>query len=283
MKKNTRLQKSPIRKRNEVKKHEQGRKNRAWDRHNGGDIADSRADRADSVGIPLCVWSVRVYGGGNAKEYALENVQPLENSVLKGKKLAFLGSSVTLGASSLHTSFADYIAVRAGAEYVKEAVSGTTLAGGSANSYIARMKKMDKNARFDLFVVQLSTNDATKKTDLGKVSGRGKEHDTKTVCGAIEYIIEYAEKTWNCPVVFYTNAYFESEEYAAMVQALKQIQEQYGIGVIDLYTDKEFNDISEEERDLYMADKIHPTQAGYLKWWTPKMEEYLNAFMTGAA
>ena len=206
---------------------------------------------------------------GNAKEYALENVQPLEDSLLKGKNIAFLGSSVTLGASSLHTSFADYIAVHAGAEYVKEAVSGTTLAGGSANSYIARMEKMDKNARFDLFVVQFSTNDATKKISLGKVSGRGKEHDTKTVCGAVEHIIEYAEKTWNCPVVFYTNAYFESEEYAAMV----------GIGVIDLYTDKEFNDITEEERELYMADKIHPTQAGYLKWWTPQMEEYLNVFM----
>ena len=220
---------------------------------------------------------------GNAKEYALENVQLLEDSLLKGKNIAFLGSSVTLGASSLHTSFADYIAVRAGAEYVKEAVSGTTLAERGANSYIARMEKMDKNARFDLFVVQLSTNDATKKISLGKVSGRGKEHDTKTVCGAIEYIIEYAEKTWNCPVVFYTNAYFASEEYAAMVQALKQIQEEYGIGVIDLYTDKEFNDITEEERELYMADKIHPTQAGYLKWWTPQMEKYLNAFMTNIA
>ena len=79
--------------------------------------------------------------------------------------------------------------------------------------------------------------------------------------------------------MFYTNAYFEREEYAAMVQALKQIQGEYGIGVIDLYTDKEFNDITEEERELYMADKIHPTQAGYLKWWTPQMEEYLNVFM----
>ena len=216
---------------------------------------------------------------GNAEEYAVENVELLEHSPLEGMDIAFLGSSVTLGASAVRDSFADFIVVRNGADYVKDAVSATTLVEEGLNSYIARLKKMDTERNFDLFVVQLSTNDATKKTDLGKVSGRGKEHDTKTVCGAIEYIIEYAEKTWNCPVVFYTNAYFESEEYAAMVQALKQIQEQYGIGVIDLYTDKEFNDITEEERELYMADKIHPTQAGYLKWWTPQMEEYLNVFM----
>ena len=28
---------------------------------------------------------------------------------------------------------------------------------------------------------------------------------------------------------------------------------------------------------LYMADPIHPTKAGYLKWWTPKIEEGLYA------
>ena len=27
-----------------------------------------------------------------------------------------------------------------------------------------------------------------------------------------------------------------------------------------------------------MADEIHPTKAGYLEWWTPKMEEFLYQF-----
>lgn len=33
--------------------------------------------------------------------------------------------------------------------------------------------------------------------------------------------------------------------------------------------------VSGEERELYMADRIHPTQAGYPEWWTPKFESYL--------
>lgn len=37
------------------------------------------------------------------------------------------------------------------------------------------------------------------------------------------------------------------------------------------YSNKEFNNISAEERSLYMADNIHPTKAGYLEWWTPYM------------
>jgi hypothetical protein len=29
-----------------------------------------------------------------------------------------------------------------------------------------------------------------------------------------------------------------------------------------------------------MADTIHPTKAGDLEWWTPKMEEYLYEFVS---
>ena len=37
--------------------------------------------------------------------------------------------------------------------------------------------------------------------------------------------------------------------------------------------------LSEKEYEVYMADPVHPTQAGYLEWWTPKMEEYLYQFL----
>lgn len=49
---------------------------------------------------------------GNAEIYRPENVAPVENSPLSGMNLCFLGSSVTEGAASLETSFAEYIAVR---------------------------------------------------------------------------------------------------------------------------------------------------------------------------
>lgn len=63
-------------------------------------------------------------------------------------------------------------------------------------------------------------------------------------------------------MVFYTGSYYESDVYEAMVGQLLKIQEKRGIGVIDLYTDEEFNAIGEETYALYMADKIHPTKAG---------------------
>ena len=51
----------------------------------------------------------------------------------------------------------------------------------------------------------------------------------------------------------------------------------WNIGIIDLYRDEALNNITAEERDLYMADNVHPTRAGYRDWWTPKFEEVLGS------
>lgn len=45
--------------------------------------------------------------------------------------------------------------------------------------------------------------------------------------------------------------------------------------MIDLWDDADFNAITQEQRELYLADAIHPTKAGYLKWWTLYMENVL--------
>lgn len=219
---------------------------------------------------------------GNANEYALENVTVLSESPLKGKNICFLGSSVTYGESSLQVSFAEYIAKRNECTFVKEAVSGTTLVDNGENSYIQRMMKhIDKNAEFDVFACQLSTNDAAKKLPMGEVSDSTnlEDFDTSTVIGAEEYIIAYVKQTWDCPVVFYTGTKYDSEQYGQMIDALYELQEKWGIGIIDLWNDSDMNAVSEEDYALYMVDEIHPSQAGYLKWWTPKMEEYLYSFI----
>ena len=214
------------------------------------------------------------------KDFALngyKSSKPVSNSPLRGYRILYLGSSVTNGSASGGVSFAEYIAERNGTEYVKEAVNGTTLADGK-DSYIERLRKLGAEMKFDLFICQLSTNDAAQKKPLGAPSLTEKP-DTSTVCGAIEYIINYVRKTWACPVIFYTNSYYESENYLAMVEALDKISELYRIGVTDLYRDSEFNNISKEQRAFYMADAIHPTRMGYRKWWTPKMETYIMGYL----
>ena len=205
---------------------------------------------------------------GNGDQYSLDKVDVLLDSPLKDKTIAYLGSSVTYGSASNGTSFVEYISKRNSSKYIKEAVSGTTLVDEDSSSYVSRLKTIDKNAHIDIFVVQLSTNDATKNKTLGTPS----DSSPNTICGAINTIISYIKETYACPVVFYTNAYYENENYQKMVDTLKEFE---GISIIDMYSDPSFNALSSIERDLYMVDKIHPSKAGYLKWWTPYMEKVL--------
>ena len=139
------------------------------------------------------------------------------------------------------------------------------------------MKTIDKNIKAHAFVCQLSTNDATKEMPLGEISeGFDLESfDTNTVAGAIEYIIAYAKATWDCPVVFYTQAKYDSDHYGKMVDLLLEIQKKWDITVIDFWNDAEINNITDEQRKLYLIDHIHPTKAGYKEWWLPKFQEIL--------
>ena len=201
----------------------------------------------------------------------------LKHIRLEGKKLIFLGSSVTYGHASNGVSFVEDIAARNGCTARKEAVSGTTLVDDREDSYIARMKQID-DPTADLFVCQLSTNDASKGKALGTVSVgfEEKDFDTSTVAGAIEYIIAYARKKWNCHVAFYTNPKFDSEAYAVMVSLLYAIQKKWKIAIIDMWSDGNFNNITAEQRARYMADPVHPTRSGYLEWFTPYFENSLS-------
>lgn len=210
--------------------------------------------------------------GGNSLRYSMMFVESLGETPLTGKKIVFLGSSVTFGSGSDGVAFPEYIEKRNACESKKYAVSGTTLADNGITSYVARFKLIP-DEKADLFVCQLSTNDATKNVPLGEISDGfdADGFDTSTVAGAIEFIIASAKEKWGCPVVFYNNPVYDSENYAAMVELLERIAGKWNIGVIDLWHSEP---ITEEQRTVWMKDKIHPTKAGYLEWWTPIFEEY---------
>lgn len=218
-----------------------------------------------------------VFNRGNYGEYSLKNTDTVQDSPIKDKTVIFLGSSVTYGYGSMGVSFADYLEKTDGIHAVKEAVSGTTLVDVKDNSYVSRMKTIDKEIQADAFVCQLSTNDATKETPLGEISESYdiNNFDTQTIVGAIEYIIAYAKDTWNCPVVFYTQAKYDSDHYAKMVDLLIKIQDKWQITVIDFWNDAEINNITDTQRKLYLIDHIHPTKAGYRDWWLPTFQEIL--------
>ena len=58
-----------------------------------------------------------------------------------------------------------------------------------------------------------------------------------------------------------------------------EIQDKWDITVIDFWNDAEINNITEDQRKLYLIDHIHPTKAGYKEWWLPKFQKTLYEVM----
>ena len=245
----------------------------------------------------------------NDARFDVSKVEKVGGHPLEGKKIFWLGSSVTYGASSEGESMADFLAAKTGAICVKEAISGTTIYdnGGLGNSgdksYTRRLyngKILDPDEKIDAFICQISTNDARNEA----LSHRGsitpddvlhfEDFDRSTTLGGVEFIISYATETWNCPVYFYSGSYFgdgsgtrknsnpKGSEYGKLVNEVKQIVEKWNkvsyadVHVIDLFNDEEFNaKVSDKYYTWATSDPVHPKKAGYLQWWTPYFEYYL--------
>ena len=212
-------------------------------------------------------WDINpIYHIGNEKIY--EKFIP-EDTNLKGKKILFLGSSVTLGAASENFSFVDMLATKYQIIAVKDAVSGTTLVNNGNNSYISRLRKYTSADDFDLVVIQLSTNDAFQNTPL---------NGPDSIEAAINFIANYVIDELKSKVVFFTNPPLNvvggGNRYAQMVELLNKIASERNFFVVDIFNEKSFTTLSSFDYGLYMYDHVHPTKAGY-KVWLPFFEKKL--------
>ena len=220
-------------------------------------------------------------GSGNSgSSSGTEDVTP-EPVTLAGKQVIFLGSSLTVGDSGY--SMCEYLEENHNSLVTKWAVSGTWLIHrNDGTSYVERLAKNAETVdKCDFLICQLSTNGAG--IPIGEVSDSylSEDFDTTTIIGAIEYVIAKSKETWGCPVAFYTVAYHERSEYASWISALYKVQQKWNkgktyFGVIDLFNDEEFNNITDEQRaEYFLSDGVHIKKKAYKEWWGPRFAEFL--------
>lgn len=200
---------------------------------------------------------------------------------LNSKKIIFLGSSITYGAASKGISFVEYLTTEYEVKGIKEAKSGTTLAGDKSDSYVNRLKKLNfVNTKIDAVVCQLSTNDGRFEYEIGQMSSsfEQEDFDINTTIGAIEYIIKYVQAKWRCPIIFYTCIRENDENYRDLVNQLHRLRTKWDIHIIDIFNNEEINRLAKSDKEM-MADDAHPTKKGYRYLYTPIIVRQLDEIL----
>lgn len=209
---------------------------------------------------------------------------------LKGKKINFIGDSITegIGTSCQEAIYLNVLKEKAELSVVRNyGISGTRFALQKGvqtgkdpgmeyvdrNSFCERFDNMDNDA--DIVVVFGGTNDyGHGDALLGEFSDRTPD----TFYGACHYLFsglirKYLGKT----IVIMTplhrsnellkNANYKLEDYATLkeyVDIIREVAEYYSLPVLDLYKNSGIQPEIEEIKAMYMPDGVHPSNEGHL-------------------
>lgn len=202
---------------------------------------------------------------------------------LKGKKVAFLGDSITVGsgASRVETRYTNVFADITGCEVLNYGIGGTRIAKQKTASacsdwdrdFIERTDEMDDSA--DIVVVFGGTNDfGHGDAPFGKFSD-----DTEyTFYGALHVLYKkLINKYPDSEIVVITPLHrltedntvnergLERKSLKCYVEAIREVAEYYGLPVLDLYKTSGMQPAVEINRKLYMPDGLHPSDLGAAK------------------
>ncbi len=197
---------------------------------------------------------------------------------LEGKKIVFLGDSITegVGASAIENRYTDVFAkITDIRESVNYGISATRIARQQkiedayvdTHAFTERFEQMDDDA--DIVVVFGGTNDyGHGDATFGTLGDR----TIDTYCGAVHVLMSGLIKKYpTAVIVFMTPLHREGEyipnpttgkELKAYVDVIKTIAEYYSIPVLDLYATAGIYPDIEEQKERLCPDGLHPNDAG---------------------
>ncbi|MBE7031075.1 MAG: SGNH/GDSL hydrolase family protein [Ruminococcaceae bacterium] len=193
---------------------------------------------------------------------------------LKGKKINFLGDSITegVGVSDPQYMYVNMFAKKYGAEVRNYGISGTRIARQKTPSenpsfdldFCKRALEMDPDA--DVVVVFGGTNDfGHGDAPFGSPSDRT-EHTFYGACHVLMRTL--IERFPTAEIVFMTPLHRLEEEQegkqplSAYVDALKEVARIYSMPVLDLYAMSGINPQVPVHLETYMPDGVHPNDRG---------------------
>ena len=193
---------------------------------------------------------------------------------LKGKKINFLGDSITegVGASEYARCYLEQFAAATGAICRNYGISGTRIAKRRVpydipefdRYYASRVPEMDPDA--DIVVVFGGTNDyGHGDAPLGEMNDR----TIWTYYGALHVLFTaLIEKYPAAQIVVLTPLHRDDEEKRTptlkpFVDATRQVAEFYSLPVLDLWANYGIQPRIPVMKNMYVPDGLHPNDAGH--------------------
>lgn len=202
---------------------------------------------------------------------------------LKGKKVAFLGDSITegYGTSAIEFAYWNQFGKRTGAIVSANGIGGTRIAPQrfpcperpcETQHFASRVDELAPDA--DIVVVFGGTNDfGAGDAALGTIADRTND----TFYGACHVLVQKLyERYPNATLVLMTPLHRLSEDEVVYnelgvrrvgplrvyAQALRDVAEFYGLPLVDLFATCPIQPRVEHLREKYMPDGLHPNDAG---------------------
>ncbi len=224
---------------------------------------------------------------------SLEKPAPTRpESSLNGKKMLFMGDSITYGLGDSPSYLDEYglawagrIARETGAVVTNAGVSGASISylsaevasSGTKNDgwgWIYDQFSANKSTSFDVVVMHGGVNDARYEREIGEISDSTDSAVLKanidTYAGGLQYLFDSVTKNYpNADLFYILNHHLDghskgnASDMSAYFEKAKVLCEQYGIHLINLYDNEELNEELDPLSTTYLEDTLHPNSAAY--------------------
>lgn len=213
--------------------------------------------------------------------------------ILKGKKVCFLGDSITqgCGTSDISKRYTDVFKEISGvAEIFVDGIGGTRIARQQTvnpnllewdtNEFTKRVDTLPDDA--DVVVIFGGTNDY----GHGDAPfGEDTDMTVDTFCGALNVLFQKLIKKYPSSTIVFMTPLHRTDEKTRnksnnlilkdYVDKIKEFAAEYSVPVLDLYGVSGMQPCIEEQRAVYFYDGIHPNDAG-----SRRLAEKLLGFLT---
>ena len=177
------------------------------------------------------------------------------------KTILTLGDSITAGANSITSKYAETLAKKLGYELINKGVSGSTINTNCNDIQTVALTNVD------IVTIMTGTN------NYGKVLGTIDDvkddfnDNPATFYGYLGFIADYARYSNPLLKVYFItppqSSYPTGNMMKGILTAFKEVGEKCSVPVIDIYSESGLLYHNEKVRKFYYSDHIHPTQLGH--------------------